>query len=266
MKYFKERENEVLISDYAKELDKSSYFYEQESYYSSLLIDTIGDQYLPKSIIEAFTSFYHSFGGRYSVRSDKETIEGVLSIYRKHPTLSKSAVDRLGFIYIKDLFELYDLESVLDKLISIFGETDEAFNLFMKYTDSKAEELQKEYEEKIKVFDSYTGYSENYISYLKGLVLREHLDIDKVIESIPTTELVKKDEEHLNELSIRTRIFMGVCFPISYKLTRLSAKGEDISEIPGLAYHINTTGEVVDATFTIKDFKESIKQKTKEIE
>ena len=59
---------------------------------------------------------------------------------------------------------------------------------------------------------------------------------------------------------------MGVCFPISYELTRLSAKGEDISEIPGLAYHINTTGEVVDATFTIKDFKESIKQKTKEIE
>ena len=58
---------------------------------------------------------------------------------------------------------------------------------------------------------------------------------------------------------------MGVCFPISYELTRLSAKGEDISEIPRLAYHISTTGETVDATFTIKGFKESIRQKTKEI-
>lgn len=265
MKYFKERENEVLISDYAKELDKSSYLYEQESYYSSLLIDTIGDQYLSKSIIEAFTSFYHSFGGRYSVISDKETIEGVLSIYRKHPSLSKRAIESLGFIYIKDLFDLYDLESVFDKLIDSFGETDEAFELFMKYVDSKAEELQKEYEEKSKVFDTYTDYSENYISYLKGLVLREHLDSDKVLESIPSSEIVKKDEEQLRQLSMRTRIFMGVGFPISYKLTRLSAKGEDITEIPRLAYHISTTGEVVDATFTIEDFKKSIKQKTKEI-
>ena len=250
-KYFTdEKEKVILLSSYTGDE-------------KNLLIAALGDQYLPKSIIDTLSSFYHSYGGRYSVRSDDETIRGVVDIYRKFPRLSKKAISEIGFVYIQDLFERYELDIVLTGLLKFFGETDDAFEIFLSVVSKKADELDEEYKRKAEKLDLYQGYSKAYIDYLKSLVMREHVDVDKIMESIPSKELIQRDEKQLEDLSRRSKIYFGCCYPISYQLTRMHAKGEDISKIPELKYYISTTKEEVPATFTKEDYLKEVKQEIK---
>ena len=74
----------------------------------------------------------------------------------------------------------------------------------------------------------------------------------------------KKDEKQLLDFSTRTRIYMSVCYPMSYKLIEAMIKDKELSTYPeDFTYTASPTGVRIPLTFTKTEFIESIKKKQK---
>ena len=270
-KYFMEKEDEkVLLSKHKEEIeiDNSKFcgFYSQSTIPRiNYLIKQLGDVKMTREVIAVFCNQFNCFGGRYDVRTDLETFEGVYKITNRYPKLSKTAIDRIISIYIQDLFEKYQLVDKLDKFIKMFGETDECFELFYTYIEKKADQLQKGYNWQAGKLKKYKYiYGEEFITYLQGLIKRNHISKDAIIECLPSAALVKKDEEQLNEIVERTRIYFGACYPTSYSMTTSLIRGkiEQWPEQP--TYYIDVLQKEIPTTFTKQEFLDSVeKQKVK---
>lgn len=235
------------------------------------LICCLGDVSLPLDIIESYKDYFYSSGGRYDVRTEVESVKGLYEFYKKFPSISAKAFEEISFRYIKDLFEEYSLDIVFEKLIKMHGKTDETLELFISYTEKKADELQKKRRKEARKLDRYLpiyhvdGLVDDYIPFLKSLVIRKHISVDRILDSMPSPELVKKDREHLHRLSIVFHCYFG-CVPISYLITEDLAKGEDIlkyGERP--SYSVSFLEKPVETTFTTQEFIDSTK-KTKDKE
>ncbi len=209
---------------------------------------------------------------RYDVTMEEDTIKGVYDLCKKYPQFSFSAIYSLALSYIKDLFEGYKLDTVLDEYVKKYGQTDEMFDSFMEYTDRKADELQKEYEEEAKKLDKYIpeyymldiNKSYQYITVLKSAVVRRHIPVDSIISSLASSELVKKDARHLNDLAYKHRIYFSVGYPVSYLMTIAHAKGGDLKEYGQRPiYYITGRKAQEEATFTTQEFIDSIKETKK---
>lgn len=269
--YFKEREEEkILLSKHKEEIEKDHskfcYVYSESTIPEiEYLIKQLGDVEMTRENIAIFCNQFHSLGGRYDVRTDLDTFKGVYEITKRYPNLSKKAIEKIIFIYIKDLFEKYQLVEKLEKFIKMFGETDECFQVFYTYAEKKAEELQKEYDKEALLLNKYKEeYSEQYIEYLKNLIKRKHISKDLIIECLPSADLIKEDEQHKHEISSKTRIYFGSFYPVSYFMTTDLIKG-NINKYPEQpCYYINVLQKEIPTTFTKQEFLESInKQKSK---
>lgn len=271
-KYFIEKKEEkILLSKYLEELQKEKEVCEKQSTYFGKnetigdikqIIKYIGDVELPKSVIHELCRQFHSFGGRYDVRGEKETIQRIYQIHLLYPELSAQALSHILFIYIKDLFDEYSLVELLGKFIKTMGPKDETFEIYYEYVDRKGEQLQKKYKCIAAKLDKYKKeYGEKYIDYLKTLIIRRHDDIEKIISSMPSSEIIRTDEQQLLELSQKFRIFFGVGYPTSYIMTKYLVEQDDLSmfdEQP--SYYISTSDKRVNTTFTKQDFLDSLKK------
>ena len=270
-KYFvEEQEEKVLLSKFIEMVQEGTYkghlSFPKDVIVSNVerIKKDISDVQLPPSIIERLYMCFHSFGGRYSVRSESESIQGIYGIYSKYPELSSKAVDSIIHIYIKDLFDKYDLEDKLVKFIEVLGKTDDAFEAFYNYADQKAEELQVFYEEEAKKLEEYKStYETDYISYLQGLITSEHISLDRILASMPSAEIIKADKEQLSDISASTRIYFGVCYPMSYSMTRLLAKDSNGLDKCDELYYVVNGDRKIPTTFTKEQFLESVKEKQK---
>lgn len=263
MKYFqKEQEEKIYLSTYQQELEQKQVILQDEKDLKVIkyLIELFGDIQLEKSLVKELVLSFSRYGGRYSVKSSSDTLTDLLQIKKEIPTLSTKAIEELGYYYIRDLFEEYDLKSVLHKLIKVFGEEDDTFKMYLIYVDEKGKEYQKQFEEDAKELDTLKDeYGEFYIEYLKSLITRKHLSKDKLLMKIPESELIKKDEQQLLDLSTKYKIFFGACYPLSYTLIEQDEIIDD-----EFYYYISTTKESIKTTFTKEDYLESIKKKHKQ--
>ena len=251
MKYFKEDQKEmILLSEYDKYLSEIKY-----------LIELLGDVPMEKDIIKVFCRQFYCFGGRYDVRTDPETIKDMYEITTRFPKLTEEAIESIWFRYIRDFFQEYELLSILEKYIQVFGDFDDAFESFIYYTEQKADEYQKIFEFEVKQIDELKDkYSEKFLSHVEYLIKGSHYKYVDIKKYLPEPELVKKDEQHISELSSRTRIFFGCCEPISYTLFDYLLKGKSLDSYDDeLKYYIST-GKEEKATFTKSEFLESIKK------
>lgn len=231
------------------------------------LIHCLGDVSLPVYIIDAYRTYFYSSEGRYDVRTEEETIKGLYEFYKKFPSISGKAFYEISVRYIKDLFEDYSLVSVFEKLIKEHGESDETLETFITSVEKKADELQKKYFKQAILlrgcgkFYHVDGLADDYIPFLKSLVIKKHIPIEKIIESMPSPELVKEDRMYLHRLAVKYCCYFGCGYPASYLLTEAMAKGEDLSKYGERPlYSISLTDKPIKATFTIQEFIESTKQ------
>ena len=135
------------------------------------------------------------------------------------------------------------------------------------YIDKKADELQSKYEKEASKLDKYIklysddGLTDGYISYLKHLVIEKHMSVDKIIDSMPSQELIKKDREHLYHISKTSHCFMGCGYPASYLMTESYVKDADLSKYGQRpTYYISASDEKKEATFTTQEFIDSVNQ------
>ena len=126
------------------------------------------------------------------------------------------------------------------------------------------------YEEEASRLDEYRDeyYIEDvsdlyqYITYLKDLVIYDHFLVDDIIDSMPSPEIIIKDALQLKELARFYRCHLGMSYPTSYECTRILASGGSIREDDEkIAYYISSSKEIVDGTFSTKEFMDSVRER-----
>ena len=271
---FGETEKEVKASKYLKKYLKIKEYSEKDLRIASeMLLEFLGDVTLPPGIIEQFIDYYKCTGGRYNVRQEKESTLGLYEFYKKFPTITPAAFDDVAFLYIKDLYEKYDLIKYFEEMIAKYGETDEAFDRFIHYVERSADLLQIQYDhDALKMnkyyalYDEEKGYSfDGFISHLYFAIKRKHLPVDKVIEGLPSYELMTKDKAQWSKIFSSTTDFYRMIAqkvpPISYSMVETYAKGEDLFEIYGeIPMYKLVSGKLVRATFTTQEFLDDTKK------
>lgn len=251
-KYFlEEKEDEIFFSQYEDTRDEKYIKYLQEIFPS---------EKLSKEKIKCLCD-YLRFIGRYSIRYEKETLESLFVIMQRFKCLSSKAFDELFRFYIKDLFDTYKLEDTLEKLILSFGYSDQMYEEFLKYVERKADELDLMYKQDAERLEIYTQeYGVRFIDSLKSFILRTHVPADKVLEKMPSADIIKQDEQQLLDLSYFYRIYMGLCEPVSYTYFKTYVKDGCLDRLPETPkYYINQSIEK-EATFTKTEFLKSLKQ------
>ena len=270
---FGKKEEEVKASKYLKKYLKAKEYTERDRKLASeMLLEFLGDVKLPAGIIEMFISYYKCTGGRYDVRHEKESSLGLYEFYKKFPTITPDAFDDVAFLYIKDLYDKYDLIKYFEDMIAEYGETDEAFDHFIHYVQRSADLLQIQYDHDAlkmnkyyKLYGEKEGYSfDGFISNLYFDISRKHLPVDKVIEGLPSFELMIKDKSHWHKLywsGSLYRMLAQLVPPISYSMVETYAKGEDLFEVYGeTPMYKFANGKLVRATFTTQEYLDDIKK------
>ena len=126
------------------------------------------------------------------------------------------------------------------------------------------------YEEEASRLDEYRdeyyieGISDfyQYITYLKDLVIYDHFLVDDIIDSMPSPEIIKKDTLQLKELARFYRCNLGMGYPTSYECTKILASGATIKEEDEkIAYYVSSRKEIVDGTFSTREFMDSVRER-----
>jgi len=264
-KYFKEeKEQELMLSEYLEKSDIKRCLCDNDirEKRTKYLINILGNVKMTEDIYILYINSFQKFGGKYSVRTRPDTLIDIYNITNKYNYLSSNAIDKIWFIYIRDLFNEYNLMNILEKFISAFGKNDEAFELFIDYVEKKADINQKKYIlESSKADELKEEYSENFISHLKDLIIREHYTYEDIKNILPSSDLIKEDEEHILELSTKLRIHIGSCQPISYTMFDSLIRNKTLDMFEDKPKYSASTGLEEYATFTKEDFIKSIKEK-----
>lgn len=263
--YFKEKETKKLkLSEYLK-LTEFKCFLCDEKYReprTKYIMEIIGDVELDEETYKLFLRQFQSCGGRYDVRLKPETIKGIYDISQKYPFLTADALDEIWFVYIHDQFEEYMLDEVLGKYIEMYGKRDEALFKYLEYVDKTAKKFDKQFIKEASKLELYCKYyDKDLIKHLQYIIKSQHIPSDKIIDCLPSSELINKDKEQLTDISTRTRIYMGACHPISYQMIESLATSEGLDYYPELPKYIINGTTTIDTTFTKQEFLDSIKER-----
>ena len=234
-------------------------------------MEIIGDVELDEETYKLFLSQFQRCGGRYEVRTKRETIKGIYDISQKYSFLSADALDEIWFVYIHDQFEEYALDEVFGKYIELYGKTDEALFKYIDYVDKTAKEFDKKFQDEIVQLHicakDYELECYDLIQYLERIIKYQHIPAEKIISSLPSKELIAKDKKQLSDIIDRTRIFFGACYPISYRMIESLAAGEGLEYYPEQPQYMICGTSKINTTFTKQEFIDSIqKEKVKKIE
>ncbi|MBO5121101.1 MAG: hypothetical protein J6C28_05410 [Bacilli bacterium] len=248
---YQDSDFKYLLCDKGKRIPRTKY-----------IIEVLGDVEMDKETYKLFIGQFQSFGGRYDVRTKPETIKGIYEISKKYPFLSTDALEEIWFVYIRDQFEEYALDEMLEKYFELHGRTDDAFGAYLDFVDRKAKEYDARFEEDAETLDKYISeYGLDFIKHLKYIVKSQHIPASDIEKSLPEKELVDKDRQQLIDISTQTRIFMGACHPISYQMIESLATKEGLDYYPDQpAYLINGTRTIA-TTFTKQEFLDSIQRR-----
>lgn len=271
MKYFKEEpEDKILLSTYLDKLKKvleGKHILQDEHdvHYLEYLISIFGDIEMDGSLIKVFISQFRCGGGRYLVRTEEETLKGVLEFSKRYEDLSSEAIDDLFTYYIEDIFEECLFTELFQDYLDIYGKEDETFKKYIEYVDQIEAGKQKKYDYEADELYKIRGFRATFIEYLRTLIKYKHYHLDDILKCLPESELVEKDTDQLLDIATRHRImFSGT--PISHTLTKELIKGSDLSDYPEeLTYYVKV-GDMekkYPATFTKSEFIESTKRKQK---
>lgn len=266
-KFFKEEETKKLkLSEYLK-LDESKFkcFLCEEKYRgprTRYIMEAIGDAELDEETYKLFLAQFQRYGGRYDVRTKKETFQGIYDILKKYPSLTADALDEIWFVYIKDQFEEYALDEVLGKYIEIHGETQDALQAYLAFVDLKAKEYDARFECEAKSLEQYKAeYGEDFIKHLQYIIKSQHITASEIEKSLPEKQLVEKDRQQLIDISTQTRIFMGACHPISYQMIESLATGQGLDYYPEQPAYLINGSRTIETTFTKQEFLDSIQKR-----
>jgi len=265
-KYFKEETKKLKLSDYLK-LDETEFKYylceeKHRGPRTRYIMEIIGDVELDEETYKLFIRQFQCIGGRYDVRTKKETIKGIYDISQKYPFLAADALEEIWFIYIQDQFEECALDDALKKHFERYGKTEEALLKYLDYVEKVAKRYDKKFKKEAIKLELYCKeYDEDLIEHLKYIIKSQHITADKIISALPSRELIEEDKKQLIDICERTRIYFGACHPISLQMIESLATGEGLDKYPEQPKYLINGKTTIDTTFTKQEFLDSVKEK-----
>lgn len=267
-KYFIQDEDivKVRLSDYLKKCPL------QEQKRVRRIISVLGDVSLTHSEIAVFVTQVNAYMSLHVYDKEDELLKEIYKFTSKFPQLSFCSVLTIADRYEKDIFEDYHMAEILEELIIIFGIEDITFEMFEAYLREKSTEVSNKIMKEALIFEKYRdSYSceettiYDYIRFLTHCAVYEHIKVDKLLESMPSPEIIKKD------IKFRSYVFQkyGTALPqepISFMMTRSLAKEESMDIYGEQPKYCSLAKIYVDAPFTTQEFLDSIDlEKTKEL-
>lgn len=231
------------------------------------LYQTLEDVQIPEERIETLEKTLDSSECRYGTTClKKETIKDMYEICMMFPELTEEAILEISKIYIKDLFEGYSLIETLSMLIRKEGKEDVVFEKFIETATELADKEDKKYKEEAnKLAFFYGEYSYNFITHFQKYMQEHHISLKEVGDSIPSVELISKDELQLKEIITNSKDCWMICAPLSFQMFEDYLDGDHklsfFEEQP--SYYLSAISRKIPTTFTKEQFLESIKQREK---
>lgn len=270
--YFKEGDVKKLrLSEYLKMKRSEFKYYICEDIIrkarTKYILDIISDVELDEDTYSLFIGQFDCYGGRYAVRTKRETIKAIYDISQKYPFLTADSLEQIWPVYIHDQFEEYDLVDELDKYFKRYGKTEEALEKYLDYVDEIAKEYDKQFQmDAAKLCEYCEGYDQDLIRHLQFIIKKQHISLDKIISCLPSKELIEEDQKQLSEIIRETRIFFGTCYPISYQMIESLATGIGLDDYKEQPQYLICGTTRIDTTFTKQEFLDSIKERKEKIE
>ena len=265
--YFVDEEEVIVLKDYFEICSPD------EERMVGKLLTYLGDVTISKSLLEIFVNRRYMFGSMHIYEEEGEIIAGIYKFCCKFPKISCEGARFIASHYKKDIFEVFKVDEVLEKIIKGFGISDEAFELFVLYVSESDRIVSHKYYLQAMLLDIYEDdyfvekyeFYANYIKFLKSRIVDEHIDPREVIKYMPCPDLIKKDIEYYAYLNSHhsTRIASA---PLSFLMTVSLAKKSDMGiygEQP--VYYSVGYMDNFDAPFTTKEFMESIEKRKEKI-
>lgn len=298
-KYFKEKqEKKISLLEYWTQIDKeyqeivnkikefSNKSYDSEKTYKRVIdleskkselslqharikhiYTSLGNVLISKEMINTLCDTFDSSECRYgTICLKSETVKTMYDISEMFPELSKEALLSISREYIKDLFDEYSLIEKLAVMIRKEGISDLTFEKFMDKVSKFADIEDKKYNDVAWYIRIYCGqYTYDFVKHFEKFVKEHHISWQKFYESLPSPELILKDQIALKELSLKAKDCWGICDPVTFQMLESYLDGDtELSSYEEQPYYYisNYIGKTP-TVFTKTEFLEDIKEKQK---
>lgn len=258
-KYYVEKLEIVKFSEFLESLiDKNSIEFKR----FNRLYDILGNVEISTEYLKAYISSFNYASKRSDIRYKEDTLLGTYLISKSFPMFSSQALLELLKVYLKDIFEEY---KPMEYFKNVYSDSykDETFKQLLEYIEKIgkiSDELFKE--EAVKVDDELPAYSKKFKTYLKDIIINDHISFESIKKFIPQSELISIDEEHLENIS-KKALFGYSTYPLSYMMTKSMIIWGDLSDYEAATY--DYCGHKIEATFTIQDFIKSVAANEKKL-
>lgn len=226
---------------------------------------SLGDILISEEMIDTICRTFDISKCRYGAICLKtETVQSIYQISEMFPELTKEALLMISREYIKDLFDEYALLETLSIMIRKYGMEDTTFEKFMFEVTKKAEKEERRYADVAWHIRIYCGeYTYKFVKHFEKFVKEHHISWERFCESLPSPEIVLKDQMELKLLASMAKDCWQICEPITFQMLEDYLDGDtelsSYEEQP--IYYISTSGKKIEVPFTKTDFLKSIQDK-----
>lgn len=228
------------------------------------IYSSLGDIQIREDMIEILFETFSSSKCRYgTICIQSETIQFMYQLSELFPELTKDALISISREYIKDLFDKYQLIEKLSMMIRQYGKVDTTFEQFMDevlIVADKEERVYKDVASNIRIH--YGHYPYDFVKHFEKFVQEHHISWEQFYQSVPSAELIYRDQLTLRELSLRSKDCFGMCLPITYQMFEDYLDGDtELSKYEDtLEYYASASGAKILVPFTKQEFLDSIQE------
>lgn len=142
-------------------------------------------------------------------------IEGIYSIIKRFPMLNDNGIQTLIKLYDKELFIKLDVLNILESIIENNGKNDSCFEKYISEVKRNISIFDMEYIAEARKVSELNGiYSNNFLNYLKSLIIKRHIKYEDILDKLPDRKIIDKDEKRLKLINYIFALNYNI--PLSY--------------------------------------------------
>lgn len=262
-----------VISYYQKKIEQKDaffglYFEEEDLEHKlsklQLIYKVLGDVTIQRDYLKVFLYAGHWYGNRGIFRLTEPMIMDIYDIIKKYDDMPVYIVDSLLFHYDKECFEKCQVKQYFDFLVSKYNFSEETCKMCVQYIEDNCKKLREFY---LKECDKLEFIKEEYpyyfISSLREIITKQHIEFDEIIKKLPSNDLFKATSESGNEYWTKYNDYSFMIKLLQNKISLDDYKDDDymISVDRIVQTNEGVVSKKMYTSFTKKEYLTAIKQK-----
>lgn len=157
-----------------------------------LMYKVLGDVVLPLEYFKVFLYSGHWYGDESYFKLTTYHIQDIYDIISKYDDMPISIIDSLIFHYDKEIFDKYQVKEYFDRLVSKYRYEEKTLKILFQYIEDAKTELREIFAKEAEKLEFIKGeYPFQFISILRDLIIRDHIEFDKIMEILPPADFFK---------------------------------------------------------------------------